>query len=36
MALFDKTYPVKRSDSATVVFSRATLPDKQLLILRGY
>jgi len=36
VALFDKTYPVKRSDSATVVFSRATLPEKQLLILRGY
>jgi len=36
VALFEKIYPVKRSDSATVVFSRATLPDKQLLILRGY
>jgi L-ascorbate metabolism protein UlaG (beta-lactamase superfamily) len=33
VALFEKNYPVKRADSATVVLSRATLPDKQLLIL---
>jgi L-ascorbate metabolism protein UlaG (beta-lactamase superfamily) len=35
VALFEKTFPVKRSDSGTVVFSRATLPNKQLLILQG-
>ncbi len=34
VSLFDKTYPVKHGDGATVVFSRATLPDKQLLILQ--
>ncbi len=33
VSLFEKNYPVKRSEGATVVFSRATLPDKQLLIL---
>jgi L-ascorbate metabolism protein UlaG (beta-lactamase superfamily) len=29
-------FPIKRSDSPTVLFSRATLPDKQLLILPGH
>lgn len=29
-------YPIKRSDSPTVIFSRATLPDRQLLILPGH
>jgi hypothetical protein len=33
VGLFEKNYPVKWSEGATVVFSRATLPDKQLLIL---
>jgi len=35
VSLFAKNYPVKRNDGATVVFSRAALPDKQLLILEG-
>ena len=35
VALFEARYPVKRVESATVVFTRATLPDKQLLILSG-
>jgi L-ascorbate metabolism protein UlaG (beta-lactamase superfamily) len=35
VALFEKNYPVKRSESSTAVFSRATLPDKQLLILNA-
>lgn len=35
IALFERNYPVKRSDSPTVVFSRATLPEKQLLIMPG-
>ncbi|MCW5770389.1 MAG: MBL fold metallo-hydrolase [Rhodospirillaceae bacterium] len=35
-ALFAKRYPVKRSESPTVLFSRPTLPDKQLLILPGH
>ena len=35
VALFESRYPVKRLESSTVVFSRATLPDKQLLILQG-
>jgi L-ascorbate metabolism protein UlaG (beta-lactamase superfamily) len=29
-------YPTTRSDSPTVVFSRATLPDRQLLVLPGH
>jgi L-ascorbate metabolism protein UlaG (beta-lactamase superfamily) len=29
-------FPIKRSESPTVIFSRATLPDKQLLILPGH
>lgn len=33
IALFAKNYPVKRHDGATVVFTRETLPDKQLLVL---
>ena len=34
--LFKGRYPVKRSDSPTAVFSRATLPDRQLLLLPGH
>jgi L-ascorbate metabolism protein UlaG (beta-lactamase superfamily) len=33
VATFAGRYPVRRSESATVVFSRATLPDRQLLLL---
>lgn len=35
-ALFATKYPTKRSESPTAIFSRANLPDKQLLILPGY
>jgi L-ascorbate metabolism protein UlaG (beta-lactamase superfamily) len=35
-ALFAGKYPTKRSESPTVIFSRANLPDKQLLILPGF
>ena len=35
VALFEARYPVKRLESATVVFTRATLPVRQLLILSG-
>jgi len=35
VALFEARYPVKRSDSPTVVFSRAAMPDRQLLIMPG-
>ncbi len=33
IAILGSRWPVKRNDSATVSFSRATLPDRQLLIL---
>lgn len=35
-ALFAARYPVKRSESSTVILSRANLPDRQLLLLPGY
>ena len=35
-ALFAARYPVKRSESPTVVLSRANLPDRQLLLLPGH
>ncbi|MFO0986981.1 MAG: MBL fold metallo-hydrolase [Alphaproteobacteria bacterium] len=35
IALFAKNYPVKRAESRSAVFSRATLPDKQLLVLEA-
>jgi len=34
--LFKGRYPVKRSESSTALFSRATLPDRQLLLLPGH
>jgi hypothetical protein len=34
--LFKGRYPVKRSDTSTAIFSRAALPDRQLLLLPGY
>jgi hypothetical protein len=36
VARFSGKYPVKRSESPTVVFSRANLPDRQLLLLPGH
>jgi L-ascorbate metabolism protein UlaG (beta-lactamase superfamily) len=33
VAMFAERYPVKRSESSTVIFSRAALPDRQLLLL---
>lgn len=35
-ALFAARYPVKRSESPTVILSRANLPDRQLLLLPGH
>ncbi len=35
-ALFAGRYPVKRSESPTVILSRANLPDRQLLLLPGH
>lgn len=35
-ALFAARYPVRRSESPTVILSRANLPDRQLLLLPGY
>jgi L-ascorbate metabolism protein UlaG (beta-lactamase superfamily) len=35
-ALFANKYPSKRSESSTVIFSRANLPERQLLILPGH
>lgn len=36
VAIFAGRYPVKRSESPTVILSRANLPDRQLLLLPGY
>jgi hypothetical protein len=36
VALFAARYPVKRSESATVVLARPSLPDRQLLLLPGH
>lgn len=36
VALFAERYPAKRSESPTAIFSRANLPDRQLLLLPGY
>ncbi|MCW5770390.1 MAG: MBL fold metallo-hydrolase [Rhodospirillaceae bacterium] len=33
IAIIGKRYPVKQNETATAVFSRATLPDRQLLVL---
>jgi L-ascorbate metabolism protein UlaG (beta-lactamase superfamily) len=35
-ARLSSQFPITRSESPTVIFSRATLPDKQLLILPGH
>ena len=32
----ENRYPLKRNDGPTVRFSRATLPEKQLLVLHGF
>jgi len=34
--LFKGRYPVKRSDTPTAIFSRAALPERQLLLLPGH
>ena len=36
VGLFAGRYPAKRSESPTVIFSRANLPDRQLLLLPGH
>lgn len=36
VALFADRYPAKRSDSPTIILSRANLPDRQLLLLPGH
>jgi L-ascorbate metabolism protein UlaG (beta-lactamase superfamily) len=36
VAIFAGRYPVKRSESPTVILSRANLPDRQLLLLPGH
>jgi L-ascorbate metabolism protein UlaG (beta-lactamase superfamily) len=35
-ALLASRFPITRSESATVIFSRATLPERQLLVLPGH